>query len=118
MTRDIGQGLLRDAEEMRFGFVGQAARVTGVHRYLDSGARGEAIRQPAQSCLQPKIVEDGGAQQLRHLPHIADGFIHQVEAIGKPRAPVRSTLASGGSQRAEIRSEEHTSELQSPMYLV
>src|ERR1017187_6154121 len=42
MARDIGQRLLRDAEEMRLAFVRQAAGVTGVQRYLDSGARGEA----------------------------------------------------------------------------
>ena len=44
---DVGQSFLRDAEEMGFGFVGQAAGIVGVHRYLDAGARGEAFRQPA-----------------------------------------------------------------------
>ena len=86
VARDIGQRLLRDAEKMSFRFVGEAPGIAGVYRHLDSGARGEAFRQPAQSGLQAEIVEDGGAQQLRHLAHVADGFIHQAEAIGKARA--------------------------------
>ena len=77
---------MRDAEQVRFGLIGQPAGVVGLDMDVHSGAGGETLRQPTETGFQSEIVQDSGPQQLRHLAHIANGFIHQVEAIREPAA--------------------------------
>jgi DNA-binding PucR family transcriptional regulator len=98
VARHVGQRLLRDAEQVRLGLIGKAAGATGFESRLDAGARGEALDQPAQAGLQSEIVEDGGAQKLRHLPHVADGLFHQVQAIGQARV----VRLPAGVERGEV----------------
>src|SRR5690348_17533520 len=79
------------------------------------------IRRPPRSTLFPYTTlfrsarEDGGplARQVLQDLQTAKTAIHQDEHIGLHRAD----QAAGGAQLAD-RSEEHTSELQSPVHLV
>src|ERR1035437_1234114 len=85
VARHVGERLLRDAEQVRLGLIGKAAGVAGFESRLNAGARGEALHQPAQTGLEAEIVEDGGAQKLRHLPHVTDSLFDQVQAVFQTR---------------------------------
>src|SRR5438876_6616252 len=76
------------------------------------------IRRPPRSTLFPyttlfRSAERGVEHELRHLPRAGGGWDGEV-GLPDERQP-------GGGQRASVRagrSEEHTSELQSPVHLV
>ena len=72
---------------------------------LDPRAMRESLREPAQRRFQAEVVQDGRPQQLGHLPHIADGFVHQPQAvvqtrgIGRARSVERRQVGLYSGQR-------------------
>src|SRR5205807_8522036 len=60
-------------------------------------------------------VADPGPSGFPVIQMTADGI---PAALGMPNGNVQAILAARGSRRAGLRSEEHTSELQSPCNLV
>src|SRR5437762_5580642 len=81
----------------------------------------EVVIAAAAAAAQPRGPDRVGAEHLEHLGHVAH---HEVLEVGVPLRQVeRLELDGVAAQRglrvaAGVRSEEHTSELQSPMYLV
>src|SRR5437879_7324602 len=91
-------------------------------------------RRPPRSTLFPYTtlfrsgVAEGEALRLLEVPagddHLDDGAGlrpgggHLVDARRRQAGRVALGLGRGGKRDSEDRSEEHTSELQSPMYLV
>src|SRR5580658_410512 len=102
MPRHIGERLLRQAEQVRFGIVGQASGNSGLEFRLDSSAMREAFAEPAQRGFQAKIVKNCGTQQLRHLPYIADGFVHQSQAVVQTRWIDRAYRLPIGAEGRQI----------------
>src|SRR5438105_4030581 len=48
---------------------------------VDASALMEVVREPANAGVQPEVIEDGGAQELRELAHAGNGLFHQLQAI-------------------------------------
>src|SRR5437762_4214543 len=85
------------------------------------------IERPMQSVLDPPVAADDrcqavdlGRQAANKVTHLVLSLAGAVRGAGhSDNAPgVRPASLHGGRGRHRLRSEEHTSELQSPMYLV
>src|SRR5437762_7232831 len=68
------------------------------------------------SDLNSRVSHPGAACRERQAPHV-DVAIRRLE-YPEGRTPKQRCSQTGGCSRLDSRSEEHTSELQSPMYLV
>ena len=82
MPGDVGEGLLGDAEEVRFRFICKPPRKVRVLIHYQTRALAEFFRQPAQSGIQAKIIQNDGPQQMRKFAYVGDGFIDQMQAVG------------------------------------
>ena len=108
VARNVGQRLLHDAEQVRFGLIRQAAVESGSVIDLDAGALAETRHQPAQARVETEIVEDGGAQKLGQLAHVGDGLLHQLDAIVQARlierigGQGRKIAFDGGKRAAQL----------------
>src|SRR5436189_3888534 len=75
------------------------------------------IRRPPRSTLFPYTTLFRSAPQLPPLLHGA-GHLEHRDLDAARRAGLARPLTHALAGRRRVRSEEHTSELQSPMYLV
>jgi hypothetical protein len=75
MPGHVGERFLRQAEQVRFGFIGKAAGNAGLEFRLDARAMRKTFAKPAQRGFQAKVVQNGRTQLLRHLPHIPNGLV-------------------------------------------
>src|SRR5256885_11497734 len=84
------------------------------------------IRRPPRSTLFPYTTLFRSARQLNHIRRIDEGFVRATKALFQPLGvslgnaqAVHDVTRDGlGVTQADARSEEHTSELQSPCNLV
>ena len=104
VARHVGQRLLGDPEQVRFGLVGHARFEVRLEGYLQTRSLLNAVAEPAQAGLQTEIVEDRRPQQLRKFAHIANGLVDQLDGILDPRLPFPGHLRQRhqvGLQRAQ-----------------
>src|SRR5580704_7818298 len=78
---DVGERLLHDAEQVRFGFVRQTTRELGLVIDLDTSALAKSVGEPAESRVQTEIVEDGRPQEMGELANVGDGCVDQLDAV-------------------------------------
>src|SRR5437764_2846429 len=78
------------------------------------------IRRPPRSTLFPYTTLFRSGYQILTLPEYGEHLkkLHQKEIDAKLTKAALETLAIIAYKQPILRSEEHTSELQSPMYLV
>src|ERR1017187_7673565 len=89
----------------------QAPRVRFALRALGEGVSWANLRDRAPTCAIPAPVARRGHDRLRRGSFVSYGQKRTPRGPGQVRALCTKTIAP-------YRSEEHTSELQSPMYLV
>ena len=65
MPGNIGQRLLHDAEQMRFGLIGQASVEAGLVVNIDTGPLAKSLGQPSNAGVEASLYKRSAANWVR-----------------------------------------------------